>query len=240
MIDILLYLSFEASAEADGGPAAAAADPVAAGPVVPGEEAAVDTPTTAAHCVGVRAVVTDIPVLGELTIPVPPGYTALANDTAGADEVEEDETTLPAAFWRMKVVAGVVVFALLMLLTVDNDDTGIKPTPLAVLTNAPLCPFAIDKGSWIKRGWIDTDWPPEVAGVLVMTPVLGTVFSRRVPVWDWPGKEVDEGVELVVVVMICRMGAGEASAEEVGVVCVDRCLGRAGLAEGRRKKKSLS
>lgn len=45
---------------------------------------------------------------------------------------------------------------------------------------------------------------------------------------------------LVVVVMICRMGAGEASAEEVGIVCVDRGLGWAGLAEGRRKNKSLS
>lgn len=186
---------------------------------------------------GVRAVVTDIPVLGELTVPVPPGYTALAKDTAGEDDVEEDETTLPAGFWRMKVVvAAVVVFALLMLLTVDNDDTGIKPTLPAALTNAPLCPFAIVKGSWIKRGWIDTDWPPDVTGVLVITPVPGPVFSSRVPVWVWPGKEVDEGVELVVVEMICRIGVEAARAEETGAVGVDRGLGCAGIAEGRGKK----
>lgn len=38
-------------------------------------------------------------------------------------------------------------------------------------------------------------------------------------------------MELVVVEMICRMGAGEASAEEVGVVGVDRGLGWAGTVE---------
>lgn len=229
---------FEASAEAGGGPAAAAAEPVAAGPVVPGEATAVDTPTTAAHCVGVRADVTDIPVLGELTVPVPPGYTALASDITGVDIVDsadEDEATVPAVFWRMKVVAAVVVFALFKLLTVDSEDTGIKPTPPpAVLTNAPLCPFAIAKGSWIKSGWMDTDWPPDVVGVVVMTPVLGPVFNKRVPGWDWPVREVEEGVELVVVEMICKMGAGETSAEEVGVVGVDRGLGCAGIAGGQK------
>lgn len=46
-------------------------------------------------------------------------------------------------------------------------------------------------------------------------------------------------MELVVVVMICRMGAGEASAEEVGVVGVDRGLAWAGTAEGQRKKKNV-
>lgn len=46
-------------------------------------------------------------------------------------------------------------------------------------------------------------------------------------------------MELVVVEMICRMGAGEASVEEVGVVGVERGLGWAGIAEGRRKKKNV-
>lgn len=50
---------------------------------------------------------------------------------------------------------------------------------------------------------------------------------------------MDEEVELVVVEMICRMGAGEASAEELGVVGVDSGFGWAGIAEGRRKKKLL-
>lgn len=45
-------------------------------------------------------------------------------------------------------------------------------------------------------------------------------------------------MELVVVEMICRMGAGEASAVVVGVVGVDRGLAWPGIAEGRRKKKS--
>lgn len=36
---------------------------------------------------------------------------------------------------------------------------------------------------------------------------------------------MDEGVELVVVEMICRIGAGAARAEEAGVVGVDRGLG---------------
>lgn len=43
---------------------------------------------------------------------------------------------------------------------------------------------------------------------------------------------MEEGVELVVVEMICKIGADEASAEEVGVVGVDRGLGCAGIAGG--------
>lgn len=46
---------------------------------------------------------------------------------------------------------------------------------------------------------------------------------------------MEEGVELVVVEMICKMGAGEASAEEVGVVGVDRGLGCAGIAGGKQR-----
>lgn len=67
----------DAISEADGGPAAAAAEPVAAGPVVAGDDEAVAIPTTVAHCAGARAVVTEMPALGELAVPVPPWYTGL-------------------------------------------------------------------------------------------------------------------------------------------------------------------
>lgn len=41
---------------------------------------------------------------------------------------------------------------------------------------------------------------------------------------------MDEGVELVVVEIICKIGAVEASADEVAVVGVDSGLGWAGIA----------
>lgn len=60
-----------------------------------------------------------------------------------------------------------------------------------------------------------------MAVLVVMAPVFGRDCSNRVPVW--PLREVleDEGVEFVVVVMSWRMGAGAASAEEVGVLGVE-------------------
>lgn len=136
----------EAIADAEGGPAAAA-DPVAAGPVVARDDEAVATPTTAAHWVGARAVDTETAALGELTVPVPPWYIDLPNDICGAveeDDGEEDETTFPADFCRMMVVVAVVVLALLRLFTVASEDTGITPMPPAM---APACPLAIVSGS---------------------------------------------------------------------------------------------
>lgn len=214
--------------EADGGPAAAAAEPVAAGPVVAGDDEAVAIPTTVAHCVGARAVVTEMPALGELVVPVPPWYTGLLGgicataedaDEAKEEGADEDEvTTFPAVFCKIKVVA-VVVLALLRLLTVAKEDTGIRFTPPAM---APPWPLATANGSWISKGWMDIGWPADVA-VLVMAPVLGRDCSSRVPVCAWPLKEEleEEGVEFVVVVMSWRIGAEAANAEEVGVLGVE-------------------
>lgn len=121
--------------------------------MVAGDEEAEAIPTTVAHCAGARAVVTEIPALGELAVPVPPWYTGLlggicatAEDTAEAIEegADEDEvTTLPVVFCKIKVVA-VVVLALLRLLTVAKEDTGIRPTPPAMV---PPWPLAIASGS---------------------------------------------------------------------------------------------
>lgn len=141
----------DAISEADGGPATVAAEPVAAGPVVAGDEEAVAIPTTVAHCVGARAVVTEIPALGELAVPVPPWYTGLLGgicatpeDTDVAKEEGADEVvTLPGVFCKIKVVA-VVVLALLRLLTVAKEDTGIRLTPPV---KAPPWPLAIASGS---------------------------------------------------------------------------------------------
>lgn len=146
--------------EADGGPAEAAAEPVAAGPVVAGEDEAVAIPTTVAHCVGARAVVTEMPALGEFAVPVPLWYIGLLGgicvNAEDADEAKEDvadeDAAMPAAvFCKIKVVA-VVVLALLRLLTVASEDTGIRPTPPA---RAPPWPLAIASGSWISKGWMD-------------------------------------------------------------------------------------
>lgn len=46
---------------------------------------------------------------------------------------------------------------------------------------------------------------------------------------------MEEGVELVDVEMICKMGAGEARVEDEGVVGVDSGLGCAGIAGGENK-----
>lgn len=223
----------DAISETDGGPAAAAAEPVAAGPVVAGDDEAVAIPTTVAHCVGARAVVTEMPALGELAVPVPPWYTGLLGGICvtaeDADEVkeegaeEDDVTTLPAVFCKIKVVA-VVVLALLRLVTVAKEDTGIRPTPPAMV---PPWPLAIARGSCISKGWMDIGWPADVAVLVVMPPVFGRDCRSRVPAWAWPLREEleEEGVEFVVVVMSWRMGAGAASAEEVGVLGVERGFG---------------
>lgn len=216
----------DAISDADGGPTEAATEPVAAGPVVAGDDEAVAIPTTVAHCVGARAVVTEMPALGEFAVPVPPWYTGLlggiwvtAEEAKEEGAAEEEVTTLPAVFCKINVVA-VVVLALLRLLTVPKEDTGIRPTPPA---RAPPWPLAIASGSWISKGWMDIGWPADVAVLVVMAPVFARGCSSSVPAWAWPLREEleEEGVEFVVVVMSWRMGAGAASAEEVGVLGVE-------------------
>lgn len=215
----------EVIADTEDGPvAAAAAEPVAAGPVVAGDDEAVATPTTGADCVGVRAVVTETAALGELTVPEPPWYIDLPNDICGAVEDnrgEEEETTLPADFCRMIVVVGVVVFVLLRLFTVASEVTGIRPTPPA---NVPPCPLAMASGTWIS--WMDIGWLPDVPELVVITPWLGRVCSSRVPVWVWPAREEveEEAVEPGPVERIWRIGADAAKAEEVAVVGVEKGL----------------
>lgn len=177
----------DAISDADGGPAEAAADPVAAGPVVAGDDEAVAIPTTVAHCAGARAVITEMPALGEFAVPVLPWYTGLlggicvtaedADETKDVGAVEEEVVTLPAVFCKIKVVA-VVVLALLRLVTVAKEDTGIRPTPPAM---APPWPLAIASGSWISKGCIDIGWPADVAVLVVMAHVFGRDCSSRVP-----------------------------------------------------------
>lgn len=68
---------------------------------------------------------------------------------------------------------------------------------------------------------MDMDWPPDVAVLVVMTPVLGRVCSSKVPAWPVSEDAVEDGVEPVVVERIWRIGAGAAKADEDAVVGVE-------------------
>lgn len=126
-----------------GGPGAA--DPVAAGPDVTGDEVEERAPATETDCVGALTVATETPALGVVIAPAPPWYTARAREIwevgTGAAEAWRAGTVAAVkvlgtteedvgADLRIKVV-GAVVFALFKEVAAFKEETG-------MLTSVPV------------------------------------------------------------------------------------------------------